>query len=607
MRAIETHSFAQDNRRGMAALRARAVPGFLILPLVFVVCAMAVAGQRPHGTRSMVAVSYLNAKPGIEYVGSKVCAECHADIYHEYVRTAMGRSMTTPEDDPAFPPTPSTVQFEKLHRSFEAFRQNGELFQAEFEPDAGGGAFRDAERIAYVIGAGQNGFGYLVQRGGYLFEAPLTFYTRSREWNLSPGYEFADYGFLRPVPEACIVCHSGRARPVQNRPGLYQNPAFEQLAIGCENCHGPGELHVEERRAGKPLKGPIDLSIVNPAQLPGWLADNTCMMCHQAGDTRVLQPGKTYADFRPGEPLNQTVAIFAAPFTPESPPQSPLLQHYELMKLSKCFRASRGRMSCITCHDPHVEPSAAEAPAYYRKKCLSCHTLRSCNLPMAKRLAASDNCIECHMPQQKLERIAHSALTNHRIIATPDEPFPQAAFHETTAALPDLVYVDAAPGKRTAPPAMVLFQAYGELMAKYPAYKTRYETLLDQLSVSEPNDPVVLSALARRDLASGTSQALAAARDKLGEAIKAGSTLDSDYEIEAELLARSGETEDAIEVLKKGIALNPYAPRLFKRLALVYIGAHDYADALSAMKQELAMDPEDDLVRSLIARAEGTK
>ena len=70
---------------------------------------------------------------------------------------------------------------------------------------------------------------------------------------------------------------------------------------------------------GKIPKNGSDSTIVNPERLSSQLADDICMSCHQAGDARVLQPGKTYQDFRPGEPLERTVAIFQIPPTRDAP------------------------------------------------------------------------------------------------------------------------------------------------------------------------------------------------------------------------------------------------------------------------------------------------
>lgn len=588
-----------------------------LLVLLFSLVAAATAGLGQTQVRAVTkpvetATAYLNQAPGIRYVGSKVCASCHEDIYRSYMRTLMGRSMCMPADSlqPKLPATPVTIHVEKFKRSYQIFRSGADIYQTEYELDPSGApVFHDTRRISYVLGAGENGISYIVREGNYLFEAPLSYYTKSRTWELSPGYDFADYGFHREVPAACIICHSGRPRPVPNRPGLYEDPPFQQLTVGCENCHGPGALHVEERMKGAPLHGPIDRSIVNPANLPGWLANNVCMICHQGGDTRILQPGKTYLDFRPGAPLDKTVAIFAVPFTKPSPPKDPLLQQYTQMVLSKCYRASGGKMSCLTCHDPHFQPTAAEAPVYYRKKCLACHTEASCTLPLAGRLRTSpaDNCIGCHMPPQKLQKISHSSLTNHRIIAYAGEPFPDAAFHMTTALLPDLVHVDRVPGKGRVPiPRMVLFQAYGELMESHPEYKPRYEQLLDALASRKAHNPIILSALGRRALLGGTAEGQVEARKDIAQAITAGSTVASDFELYADLLMRTGKMQEAIDVLKQGISLNPYATRLYKTLALAYIHTHQYGDALKTMKQELKIFPEDSFMRMLVARSEGS-
>jgi hypothetical protein len=549
-----------------------------------------------------------NTAPGVGYVGSKVCAGCHADIYETYMKTDMGRSMSVP-DDPiqmARLPTPVTIQDEKLNRYFQVFRQSSNLYQSEYELAPNGNeVFRNTQKIEYVIGSGANGQGYIVRQGDYLVEAPLSYYSKPRSWALSPGYELGDYGFGRTVSATCIACHSGLPQPVPAGYGLYRAPPFRELAIGCENCHGPGQLHVEEHTKGVPIRGRVDSGIVNPAKLPGWLADNICMNCHQGGDTRVLQPDKDYLDFRPGTALDDTVAIFALPLTPKSPPASPLLEHYSLMILSKCYRASGGRMSCLTCHDPHQQPRL-EAARYYRKRCLSCHTEKNCSIPLSVRNQKSpaDDCAGCHMPKQKLTLISHSVLTNHRIVTGEGEPYPEAAFHAATPELPDLIHVNAIPGTRDAIPPLTLLTAYGQMLGSHPEYREHYLAVLNQLAQTEPNNPLVLASLAWKSMNEGTPEGRDAAIRYLSRAIELGSKSVTDYEYLASLLTQAGRGSEAIPLVERGIQLDPYNDRLYKALVRLDISPQRYTQALEAMKRALELFPEDDSLRSLVKKVE---
>ena len=558
-------------------------------------------------------VDYRNTAPGVAYLGSRVCAGCHEDIYDRYFRTDMGRSMSrvTGASQLEKVGSPVTIFNKNLNRYFQVSREGSNLYQSEYELDSSGQeVFRNTQKLEFAIGSGANGHSYIVRRGDYLFQAPLSFYSKPGQWDLSPGYESTDQGFSRPILPACIVCHSGQPRPVPRRNNLYRDPPFAELSIGCENCHGPGQLHVEERTQAMPVTGEVDSSIVNPAHLPGWLADNICMNCHQGGDTRILQPGRDYSDFRPGTPLDNTVGIFRIPFLRSSPPDSDLLEHYSSMTLSKCYRASAGQMSCQSCHNPHYQPSSQDAPAYYRNKCLACHTEKSCSLPLPKRLSLNppNDCSGCHLPKRDVKGIAHSSLTNHRIITRAGEPYPEVAFQQTTSSLPDLIHVNVIPGKQAAGISpLTLLQVYGTLMDAQPGFRERYLSILDQLSKTQPDNLLVLSALARKALLEGTSQGQAQAQRYLQKAIELGSTAVSDYQDLAELLARDNRLSEAVEVLKQGISLNPHSSPLYKSLALRYIAMKKYPEALGTMKRELELFPEDSFMRKLIKQSEGTR
>jgi hypothetical protein len=523
----------------------------------------------------------------------------------------MGRSMTLPSQTAQLDNVTGAIAvFEKkLNRYFKVFRRGDNIYQSEYGLDSNGEEiFNHSERVDYVIGAGQVGFTCVVRRANYLLEAPLSFYSTTGTWELSPGYDSQDYGFARPILPGCVACHSGLPQPVPNRDGKFMDPPFRELSIGCENCHGPGELHVAERARGLSIAGEVDSSIVNPEKLAPWLADNICMSCHEGEDARILQPGKQFANFRPGTPLDNTVAIFKIPISRQPFVESPLLDHYSSMILSRCYRETRGQFSCQTCHDPHYQPLQQDRPGYFRRRCLACHSEHSCRAPLPERLNQNppDSCAGCHMPKQVVQGISHAALTSHRVVAYGEEPYPEAAFHQTTAALPDLVHVDAIPGEETVPPhSLTLLQAYQEIMNYRPgAYRQQYDKLLDRLANTEPGNPVVLSALARRALTEGSHEGLAVATRYFLKAIDLGSASSSDFLSLSELLARSGKTSDAVSILSQGIALFPYTSSLYESLAMRYLSLGRVTEALDLIKNALLQFPQDSLMRTLLNEAQ---
>jgi hypothetical protein len=539
-----------------------------------------------------------NSLANTGYVGSRVCSKCHPSIYESFLRTDMGRSMS--EITPALLdkiPTSVNILDTRLNRHFEIYAGDGNLYQSEYETTAGGKyVFRETRKLEWIIGSGANGSGAIVKQDNYLFEAPLSFYAKPHRWALSPGYEFGDYGFNRPILPGCIVCHSGQPRPVLDGNGRFREPPFAELAIGCENCHGPGEAHVAAAQVGSPLG-----SIANPAKLSPWLADNICMSCHQTGDARVLQAGKTYRDFRPGVELDDTLSIFLVPFRRESVPKDDLLEHYLSMRLSKCYRNSSGRLGCISCHDPHVEPSPQEAPAYFREKCLACHNEKSCAVPPSLRQHKTppDDCAGCHMPKRDVTVISHSVLTNHRIIAEAEEPFPDAAFHMTTPQLPDLVHLNANPARQDVPSPLTLLQAYGQVMPSHPEYRERYWALAKHLENTQGENVLVMEALADWALQRKNAEGSSLAIRYLDGAIHQGATNPADFEELAELLVAANRQSDALKILQQGMQLIPYYAEFYRRSATVHFAANRKQEACEVVAKGVEKFPQDTVIRDL--------
>jgi hypothetical protein len=585
----------------------RGLLGHVLIRAVFcgiVFCLTLPAGPATVATDSLPS---RNMAKGVHYVGSQSCATCHAAIYKSFKQTGMGRSMA-PGNDPSLAdlPTPATVYDKDLGQYFEVQRKDGQLYQSQYALDSNGKElFRQTEKMQYAVGAGENGIGFVVERdreggehGRFLFEAPLSYYSQAHRWSFSPGYEIQNRGFTRPILAQCITCHSGQPKPVAGQVGLYQDPPFDELAVGCENCHGPGALHVVEHSSGQKATSP---NIVNPAHLSGWLADNICMRCHQGKDVRVNAPGMTDQDFRPGMPLDKVVSVFKLTADAQSPSSTALLEHYYGMTLSKCYRSTAGGLHCTSCHDPHVELSGEAAVSYYKTRCLTCHNEQSCSLSKEKRLATSpaDNCIGCHMPKRTVATIAHGALTDHAIPAKEGAaPLPTSA---------KLLHLSAPLGQRedlSSVPPLVLMQAYDTLARDgHQEFRGQLDQILDQLARSKPADPLVLRALARRAASEDSPPQRDRAIQYMTQAIRVSPANVDDLIFMAELNIGQKRIPEAVQLLEKGRAVNPNVREIYELLGAQFMTMGDYRSALRVLKAAIDRFPDDATLRALDQKA----
>jgi tetratricopeptide (TPR) repeat protein len=154
-------------------------------------------------------------------------------------------------------------------------------------------------------------------------------------------------------------------------------------------------------------------AVLNPAKLDAARRDSVCLQCHLEGETAVYRPDHSLATYRPGDALFDSVAYFV--HQGEVGPDGRATSQYEALLQSACKRASGDRMTCTTCHDPHASETtatAAERVAFYRAKCLSCHTGAKF---ATEHHPEQPDCATCHMPRSKSEDIAHDQVTDHRI------------------------------------------------------------------------------------------------------------------------------------------------------------------------------------------------
>lgn len=359
----------------------------------------------------------------VHYVGMQTCRGCHEPVYETFIKTGMGQSFdhaTRQKSAADFTPAHALVYDSVLDFYYKPYWAGDSFYIMEYRMEGGDTVHKRIQKVDYIVGSGQHTNSHIFSTNGYLFQAPITFYTQKHRWDLAPGFEKgANTRFQRMIQLECMSCHNGYPNFVNNSENKYTSV---MTGIDCERCHGPGSLHVQERQNNRPVdtsKGP-DYSIVNPRRLPTELQNNICQRCHLQG-IAVLNDGKSFYDFHPGMKLSEVMNVFMPEYE-GAQDKMIMASHVERMKKSQCYVQS-GKMSCITCHNPHVSVKFTPRNQYLNA-CQSCHggsAQHQCSESAQVRAAKKNDCVTCHMPHNGSIDIPHVAVTDHFIRKRPVE------------------------------------------------------------------------------------------------------------------------------------------------------------------------------------------
>jgi predicted CXXCH cytochrome family protein len=543
-----------------------------------------------------------NLDPGVAYVGDTVCAQCHSKEARTYRETAMGRSFARVSDllaDGALtlPAEGASFVHAKSNTRYRIFVEDGVLKHQEIRlDDQGRDVFTDTRPVIYALGSGDRARTFLLQQGDRLYQSPVAWRPHRDGWGMAAGYDVEkQIHFTRNVPGACLFCHANRAAFVDTTTNRYREPIFDGMAIGCERCHGPGALHVAERR-NEPLAPEGNRpTIVNPAWLPADRRDGVCFQCHLQGDMRVVKAEHPLYAFRPGLALSDYFAVFHARRAASGDATGEgtagtfkVVGHVERLRASKCWKESGGRIACLTCHDPHRTPRGEEAVEQFRAACLTCHKAEECGVDALKDKVQHPtgnlrDCAGCHMTKRPPSDAPHTVFTDHLIARTPAPPGPPAASDGEVVALVNFLEGERG-NPRDAGVAGMHFARYEKDLG--PMHTGA--ALLEPLAAKETHDVEALRLLAgyyekqgRTQEARGVLETLVAHAPEKGE-FKAALS---------QLYLSMGRFERAAALARQAVEEDPHLARARLALAESLAAAKDLAAAETQYRAALQADP----------------
>ncbi len=198
----------------------------------------------------------------------------------------------------------------------------------------------------------------------------------------------------------CLGCHSAQAaafaQTLMGKIGRVKKGTME-----CENCHGPGSLHVKAG-GGRNVGGIISF---RPEDTTRTAAENNalCLGCHDKGD-RVLWPGSTHESR--GLACTNCHTVMKAvsrkhqlktTFEPDTCFQCHKNKRAEMWRTAH-MPVREGKITCTNCHNPHGSFSESLLKeATVNDNCYQCHAEKRGPF-LWEHAPVRENCLNCHDP-----------------------------------------------------------------------------------------------------------------------------------------------------------------------------------------------------------------
>ncbi|MEX0642888.1 MAG: HEAT repeat domain-containing protein [Pirellulales bacterium] len=287
-----------------------------------------------------------------KYVGRQTCASCHQTEHKLWLGSDHDLAMDLATDATVLADFNDT-SFTRHGVTTRFFRRDGKFMVNAEGPD---GELHDYE-IKYTFGV-RPLQQYMVEfPDGRVQVLRVSWDTRKKEWfevtppdvldeRILPGDPLHWTGIAQNWNTTCADCHSTNLHKNYDVANNTYHTSFEEIDVSCEECHGPGSVHVEMAQRWSPF---WDRNIGYGLPVLKAKETNTqlemCAKCH----ARRYQ---VHEDFRPGQPLLDFYEPSLLSETLYHSDGEILDEVYEYGSFLQS-RMHANHVRCTDCHDPH--------------------------------------------------------------------------------------------------------------------------------------------------------------------------------------------------------------------------------------------------------------